>query len=100
MARPQHSSGLLRLIVVSVIGCKMAACDSPGTNALPPISISGSIGDTAQTRDFEAFHQFLIDRGLAVRAGQGFPPPRGSVPDDLPVVKARIEALVQGDPHV
>jgi mitochondrial fission protein ELM1 len=52
-----------------------------------------------QTRDFAAFHQFLVDRGLAVWAGDGFPPPRGSVPDDLPLVVARIKALVQGHPE-
>jgi mitochondrial fission protein ELM1 len=55
-------------------------------------------GLLTQTRDFAAFHQFLIDRGLAVRAGDGFAPPRGSVPDDLPLVVARIKALVQGRP--
>lgn len=56
------------------------------------------LGLLTQTRDFEAFHQFLVDRGLAVRAGDGFPPPHGSVPDDLPLVVARIKALVQGQP--
>jgi hypothetical protein len=50
-------------------------------------------GLLTQTRDFSAFHQFLIDHGLAVRAGDGFPQPHGSVPDDLPLVVARIKAL-------
>jgi hypothetical protein len=39
-------------------------------------------------------NQLLIDRGLAVRVGNGFPPPQGQVPDDLPLVINRIKALV------
>lgn len=46
------------------------------------------------TRDFRAFHQMLIDRGLAVRAGQGFLPSTGRAPDDLPEVVARIRRLM------
>jgi hypothetical protein len=46
------------------------------------------------TRDFRAFHQMLIDAGLAVRAGAPLLPPRGAVPDDLPIVVARIGALM------
>ena len=49
-----------------------------------------------QTRDFAAFHKFLVDRGLAVWAGDGFPPPQGSLPDELPLIVARIKALAQG----
>lgn len=49
-----------------------------------------------QTRDFVAFHKFLVDRGLAVWAGDGFPPPQGSLPDELPLIVARIKALAQG----
>jgi hypothetical protein len=56
------------------------------------------LGLLNQTRDFAAFHKFLVDRGLAVWAGDGFPPPRGSVPDELPLVVDRIKALVQGHP--
>ena len=56
------------------------------------------MGLLTQTRDFSAIHNLLIDRGLAVRAGDGFPPPRGTVPDELPQVVARIKALVQGFP--
>ena len=51
-----------------------------------------------QTRDFVAFHNFLVDTGLAVWAGDGFAPPRGSPPDELPLVVARIKALVEGRP--
>ena len=47
-----------------------------------------------QTRDFRAFHRMLIDRGLAVRAGGGFPPPEGQLPDDVGPVVARIRALM------
>jgi mitochondrial fission protein ELM1 len=46
------------------------------------------------TRDFRAFHQMLIDSGLAVRAGEPLLPPRGAVPDDLPAVVTRIRALM------
>ena len=46
------------------------------------------------TRDFRAFHRMLLDQGLAVRAGEPLAPPRGAVPDDLPMVVARINALM------
>jgi mitochondrial fission protein ELM1 len=46
------------------------------------------------TRDFRAFHHLLIERGLAVRAGEGFPPPRSAAPDDLDLVVARIRGLL------
>ncbi len=46
------------------------------------------------TRDFRAFHQMLFDHRLAVRAGEPLVPPTGAVPDDLPVVVARIKALI------
>jgi hypothetical protein len=46
------------------------------------------------TRDFRAFHQMLLDRGLAVRAGEPLVPPTGAVPDDLPAVTARIRSLI------
>jgi mitochondrial fission protein ELM1 len=46
------------------------------------------------TRDFQAFHGMLIERGLAVRAGNGFPAPHGPVPDDLAAVVNRIKALM------
>ena len=47
------------------------------------------------TRDFRAFHRLLIERGLAVRAGQGFSRPQTVAPDDLALVVARIRALLQ-----
>ena len=53
-------------------------------------------GIIRHTRDFRAFHQTLIDHGLAVWAGQGFPPPTGKVPDDLAVVVTRIRQLLEG----
>ena len=49
---------------------------------------------SSATRDFRAFHRMLLDHGLAVRAGEPLRPPRGAVPDDLPVVVARIRALM------
>lgn len=45
------------------------------------------------TRDFAGFHQLLIDRGWAVPLGQGFPEPRGDIPDDLSKVVASIRTL-------
>jgi hypothetical protein len=50
------------------------------------------------TRDFRAFHRMLFDAGLAVRAGEPLRPPTGAVPDDLPAVVARIEALMDPGP--
>ena len=50
-------------------------------------------GVLSQTRDFEAFYQLLIERGLAARAGEGFPQPSGRVPDELSMVVGRIKAL-------
>ncbi|MGH6920558.1 MAG: mitochondrial fission ELM1 family protein, partial [Geminicoccaceae bacterium] len=46
------------------------------------------------TRDFRAFHRMLLDRGLAVRAGEPLLPPQGALPDDLPTVVARIRTLM------
>ena len=51
-------------------------------------------GFITHTRDFRAFHQMLVDRGLAVWAGEGFPQPSGEVPDDAGVVVRRIRALM------
>jgi hypothetical protein len=50
-------------------------------------------GVLSQTRDFEAFYQLLIERGLAARAGEGFAQPSGRVPDELSMVVGRIKAL-------
>ncbi len=46
------------------------------------------------TRDFRAFHRLLIERGLAVRAGEGFSPPQATAPDDLDLVVGRIRQLM------
>jgi hypothetical protein len=46
------------------------------------------------TRDFTAFYELLIERGFAVRAGEGFRQPRGEVPDELSLVVGRIKALL------
>jgi len=47
------------------------------------------------TRDFRAFHRLLVDRGLAVWAGQPFEQPNAELPDDVGAVVKRIEALFQ-----
>ena len=46
------------------------------------------------TRDFESLHRFLLEEGLAVRAGQPFQPPKSELPDDLGRAAARVEALL------
>ena len=50
----------------------------------------------SSTRDFRAFHQLLVDRQLAVWSGQPLCEPSGSLPDDVPLVIERIQALFGG----
>jgi hypothetical protein len=52
-------------------------------------------GLLTHTRDFRAFHRLLLERGLAVRAGEPFRRARATAPDDLPLVVARIRALLE-----
>jgi hypothetical protein len=47
-----------------------------------------------RTRDFTAVHDLLVERGLAVTAGEPLRPSSGNVPNDLPAVVARVRALV------
>ena len=48
-----------------------------------------------QTRDFTAFHDILVDKGLAEYAGGTLPhAPDGQVPDDLRIAVQRILALM------
>jgi uncharacterized protein len=49
------------------------------------------------TRDFRAFHRLLVDKGLAVWAGQPFQQPNADLPDDVGAVVKRIKALFQSD---
>lgn len=53
------------------------------------------LGFAEYRRDFSLFHQRLIAHGVAVRFGSPFLPVQGSVPDDLPLVVARIQALFE-----
>jgi mitochondrial fission protein ELM1 len=46
-------------------------------------------------RDFTAFHNMLVARGLAVHAGEPLRAPEGEVPDDLAIAVQRIVALVE-----
>jgi mitochondrial fission protein ELM1 len=49
----------------------------------------------APTRDFTAFHDMLVDKGLATYAGDTLPrKPDGQVPDDLAIAVQRIMALM------
>ena len=45
------------------------------------------------TRDFRAFHRMLVERGLAVWAGEKFRTADVELPDDVGTVIKRIEAL-------
>ena len=55
-------------------------------------------GFITHTRDFQAFHQTLIDLGLAVLWQRGaVPPPTGQVPDDVSQVVERIREMLQED---
>jgi mitochondrial fission protein ELM1 len=47
------------------------------------------------TRDFVAFHNMLVARGLAVPAGKPLRAPCGEVPDDLAIAVQRVVALVE-----
>ena len=58
------------------------------------INAAARLGLLDATRDFRAFHRTLCHCGLAVRAGEPLRPPRDNVPDDLPMVVARIDALI------
>lgn len=49
-----------------------------------------------QTRDFQAFYRSLYRKGLAVPAGQDPGPAPSTLPDELPLVIARIRALIRG----
>ena len=57
-------------------------------------AVGGALHVLPRTRDFTAVHDLLIERGLAVRAGDPMQPSSGDVPDDLPAVVARVRALV------
>jgi hypothetical protein len=48
------------------------------------------------TRDFVAFHDMLVNEGLACYASEMLRPPTGDVPDDLSIAVSRITALMEG----
>lgn len=49
------------------------------------------------TRDFRAFHRLLVDKGLAVWAGEPFADANVALPDDVGKVVQRIEGLFAPD---
>jgi len=59
------------------------------------LAVGGAVGLLPKTRDFGALHELLLERGLAVLAGQPLQPPRGEFPDDLERAAARVRALLQ-----
>lgn len=56
------------------------------------------LGVLSHTRDFSAFHEELIRRGLAAPRFEALAPPSGSVPDDLERAAAAVRALFDGAP--
>jgi hypothetical protein len=58
-------------------------------------SVGGALHVLPRTRDFSALHGLLLDHGLAGLADEPLRPPSGSVPNDLPEVVARIDALLE-----
>jgi uncharacterized protein len=52
------------------------------------------LGLPMQIRDFEAFHDMLVERGIAARDTSRPPRPTGAAGDELDAVVARIEALM------
>jgi hypothetical protein len=54
------------------------------------------LGVIGYSRDLTAVHELLIERGLAVRLGEPFPPSGPPLRDDLPRVVERIKALLTG----
>ncbi|MFQ5971935.1 MAG: mitochondrial fission ELM1 family protein [Alphaproteobacteria bacterium] len=68
---------------------------APGAFRQRLVNVVYRSGIVTQTRDFAAFHRLLIERGLAVRAGDKLEAPRGRVPDDMPLAVARITALME-----
>lgn len=56
-------------------------------------ALGGPLRLLPKTRDFTAIHGLLIERGLAVPAGEPLRPPTGEVPDDLGEIVGRIRSL-------
>jgi hypothetical protein len=48
-----------------------------------------------QTRDFTSLHEMLVDRRLAVYAGEELRESSGMLPDDYARVVARVMSLLQ-----
>lgn len=51
-------------------------------------------GFITHTRDFRAFHQTMVNKGLAVWASDELSPPVGEIPDDAGLVAKRIKQLM------
>lgn len=68
--------------------------DSAGPLRRVLLKVGGALHMLPRTRDFTAVHDLLIDRGLAVRAGEPLAPSSGNLPNDLPAAAARVRALV------
>lgn len=71
---------------------RLMASEAPAAVALADAGYRAGV--VTQTRDFEAFHAMLLERGLACPLGGPFLPPTGRVADDLDRVVERIRGLV------
>jgi len=60
----------------------------------PLVYILYKIGLLSQTRDFREFHRYLVQRGLAVWAGEPFPSTDAAATDDTQQVVDRIRDLM------
>ena len=73
--------------------------EGPGDRARRAIARTAfRLGLLNHTRDFSAFHEVLVQRGLAARSFDALAPPRGSVPEDLERAAAAVRSLLDGPP--
>ncbi len=49
----------------------------------------------SSTRDFRAFHRLLVERGLAVWSGEQFQAQEAELPNDIPLIVGRVQALLE-----
>lgn len=76
--------------------------DDPARGVRAPLRSLGGLlyrlGLAGYSRDLEALHGALIERGAAVRLGDPWPPAGPGLPDEVPGVVARVRSLL-GEGH-